>query len=193
MAYKCVSLARLRSCTRVHSRRLASQSRISACNLASLDSAAAATREVRRKRDIWDFRDARNIAFFVYYMVIFFIGCHSSGGIFCMGSFPRSYAYGKIRVRLMRTEGNGNENEGHFVSVGARVATLPRGWGGGVYVACFITAMWQKLLSCVVRFASALVLMSVAALLLVAGMGGLFLLFFFVCLRLRPFYVCDKL
>ena len=48
-AYKCVSLARLRSCTRVHSRRLASQSRISACNLASLDSAAAAAREVWRK------------------------------------------------------------------------------------------------------------------------------------------------
>ena len=64
----------------------------------------------------------------------------------------------------MRTEEDGNENEGRFVSVGARVATLPRGWGGGVYVACFITAMWQKLLGCVVRFASALVLMSVASL-----------------------------
>ena len=44
-AYKCVSLARLRSCTGVHSRRLASQSRISACNLASLDSAAVAARK----------------------------------------------------------------------------------------------------------------------------------------------------
>ena len=82
--------------------------------------------EFREKRDIWDFRDARNIAFFVYYMVIFFIGCHGCGGIFCMGSFPRSYEYGKIRVRLMRTEGDGNENEGHFVSVGARLAVLPR-------------------------------------------------------------------
>ena len=43
-----------------------------------------------------------------------------------MGSFPRSYEYGKIRVRLMRTEGDGNENEGRFVSVGARLAALPR-------------------------------------------------------------------
>ena len=59
-------------------------------------------------------------------MVIFFIGCHGCGGIFCMGSFPRSYEYGKIRVRLMRTKGDGNENEGHFVSVGARLAALPR-------------------------------------------------------------------
>ena len=42
-----------------------------------------------------------------------------------MGSFLRSYKYGKIRVRLMRTEGDGNENEGHFVSVGARLASLP--------------------------------------------------------------------
>ena len=42
-------------------------------------------------------------------MVIFFIGCHGCGGIFCMGSFPRSYEYGKIRVRLMRTEGVGVE------------------------------------------------------------------------------------
>ncbi len=43
-----------------------------------------------------------------------------------MGSFQRSYKYGKIRVRLMRTEGDGNENEGHFVSVGARLAALTR-------------------------------------------------------------------
>ena len=59
-------------------------------------------------------------------MVIFFIGCHGCGGIFCMCSFPRSYEYGKIRVRLMRTEEDGNENEGRFVSVGARLAALPR-------------------------------------------------------------------
>ena len=65
-------------------------------------------------------------------MVIFFIGCHGCGGIFCMGSFPRSYEYGKIRVRLMRTEGNGNENEGHFVSVGARRGTA--------YFCCVISA-----------------------------------------------------
>ena len=119
----------------------------------------------------------RNIAFFyITWSVFAELICRKQ--IFCLYGFLRSYAYGKIRVRLMRTEGDGNENEGHFVSVGARLAALPRGWGGGVYVACFITAMWQKLLCCVVRFASALVLMSVAALLLVAGMGGLFLLFF---------------
>ena len=88
--------------------------------------------EFREKRDIWDFRDARNIAFFVYYMVIFFIGCHGCGGIFCMGSFPRSYEYGKIRVRLMRTEGVGNENEGRFVSDGARRGTA--------YFCCVISA-----------------------------------------------------
>ena len=70
--------------------------------------------EFREKRDIWDFRDARNIAFFVYYMVIFFIGCHGCGGIFCMGSFPRSYEYGKIRVRLMRTEGGRKRKRGAF-------------------------------------------------------------------------------
>ena len=50
-----------------------------------------------------------------------------------MGSFWRSYEYMKIRVRLMRTEEDGNENEGHFVSVEARVASLSRGWGGRVF------------------------------------------------------------
>ena len=43
-----------------------------------------------------------------------------------MGSFQRSYKYGKIRVRLMRTEEDVNENEEHFVSVGARLVALPR-------------------------------------------------------------------
>ena len=33
----------------------------------------------------------------------------------------------------MRTEEDGNENMEHFVSVGARLAPLPRGWGG-VYI-----------------------------------------------------------
>ena len=46
---------------------------------------------------------------------------------FCMGSFLCSYVYMKNRVRLMRTEEDGNENMGHFVSVGARLASLPRG------------------------------------------------------------------
>ena len=35
----------------------------------------------------------------------------------------------KNRVRLMRTEEDVNENEGHFVSVKARLASLPRGCG----------------------------------------------------------------
>ncbi len=46
-----------------------------------------------------------------------------------MGSFLRSYECVKIRVRLMRTKEDGNENEGHFVSVKARLASLPRGCG----------------------------------------------------------------
>ena len=94
-------------------------------------------------------------------MVIFFIGCHGCGGIFCMGSFPRSYEYGKIRVRLMRTEEDVNENEEHFVHVGARLAPLPRGGVvgtfilsvlcvgravlrscAGVYVYCFAFVLW---------------------------------------------------
>ena len=44
-----------------------------------------------------------------------------------MGGIPRSYEYMKIRVRLMRTEEDVNENEEHFVHVGARLAPLPRG------------------------------------------------------------------
>ena len=35
-----------------------------------------------------------------------------------MGGIPRSYEYMKIRVRLMRTEEDVNENEEHFVHVG---------------------------------------------------------------------------
>ena len=35
----------------------------------------------------------------------------------------------KIRVRLMRTEEDVNEDEEHFVHVGARLASLPRGEG----------------------------------------------------------------
>ena len=61
-----------------------------------------------------------------------------------MGSFLRSYKYGKIRVRLMRTEEDGNENMEHFVSVGARLASLPREWGGVyIYVACLAFAQLE--------------------------------------------------
>ena len=49
------------------------------------------------------------------------------GEFFRLGSFLCSYEYGKIRVRLMRTEEDVNENEEHFVHVGARLAPLPRG------------------------------------------------------------------
>ena len=70
-------------------------------------------------------------------MVIFFIGCHGCGGIFCMGSFQRSYKYGKIRVRLMRMERDGNENEGHFVSV-RRGSLRSRAEGGGVELLIFV-------------------------------------------------------
>ncbi len=48
-----------------------------------------------------------------------------------MGSFPRSYEYGKIRVRLMRTEGVGNENEGGSFPSG-RGSLRSRAEGGGV-------------------------------------------------------------
>ena len=44
-----------------------------------------------------------------------------------MGSFLRSYVCVKIRVRLMRTEEDVNENEEHFVHVSARLASLSRG------------------------------------------------------------------
>ena len=49
------------------------------------------------------------------------------GEFFRLGSFLCSYEYGKIKVRLMRTEEDVNENEEHFVHVGARLAPLPRG------------------------------------------------------------------
>ena len=49
--------------------------------------------------------------------------------VFCLGGISRSYEYMKIRVRLMRTEEDMNENDGHFVSVKARLASLPRGCG----------------------------------------------------------------
>ena len=67
----------------------------------------------------------------------------------------------KIRVRLMRTEEDVNENEEHFVHVGARLAPLPRGGVvgafilsvlcvgravlrscAGVYVYCFAFVLW---------------------------------------------------
>ena len=54
-----------------------------------------------------------------------------------MGSFQRSYKYGKIRVRLMRTERDGNENEGHFVSV-RRGSLRSRAEGGGVELLIFV-------------------------------------------------------
>ena len=81
--------------------------------------------------------------------------------VFCLGGIPRSYEYMKIRVRLMRTEEDVNENEEHFVHVGARVASLPRGGVvgafilsvlcvgravlrscAGVYVYCFAFVLW---------------------------------------------------
>ena len=69
-----------------------------------------------------------------------------------MGGIPRSYEYMKIRVRLMRTEEDVNENEEHFVHVSARLASLPRGEGGATaYVACFISVMRLKLPRYVVR------------------------------------------
>ena len=62
--------------------------------------------------------------------------------IFCLGGIPRSYECVKIRVRLMRTEEDVNENRAHFVHVSARLASLPRGEGGATaYVACFIFTM----------------------------------------------------
>ena len=67
----------------------------------------------------------------------------------------------KIRVRLMRTEEDVNENEEHFVHIGARLALLPRGGVvgafilsvlcvgravlrscAGVYVYCFAFVLW---------------------------------------------------
>ena len=78
-----------------------------------------------------------------------------------MGSFPCSYEYGKIRVRLMRTEEDVNENRGVFRSRRARLALLPRGGVvgafilsvlcvgravlsscAGVYVYCFAFVLW---------------------------------------------------
>ena len=52
---------------------------------------------------------------------------------FRLGSFLCSYEYMKIRVRLMRTEEDVNENGEHFVHVGARLASLSRGWDGRVF------------------------------------------------------------
>ena len=66
-------------------------------------------------------------------MVIFFVGCCGCVGFFCICSSPHSYEYMKIRVRLMRTEEDVNENREHFVHVGARLASLSRGWGGRVF------------------------------------------------------------
>ena len=72
--------------------------------------------------------------------------------IFCLDSFLRSYVCAKIRVRLMRTEEDVNENRAHFVHVSARLASLPRGEGGATaYVACFISVMRLKLPRYVVR------------------------------------------
>ena len=80
---------------------------------------------------------------------------------FRLGSFLCSYEYMKIRVRLMRTEEDVNENRAHFVHVGARLASLPRGGVvgafilsvlcvgravlrscAGVYVYCFAFVLW---------------------------------------------------
>ena len=61
---------------------------------------------------------------------------------FRLGSFLCSYEYMKIRVRLMRTEEDVNENEEHFVHVGARVASLSRGWGGRVF-RLFRSRVWR--------------------------------------------------
>ena len=48
-----------------------------------------------------------------------------------MGGIPRSYEYMKIRVRLMRTEEDVNENEEHFVHV-RRGSLRSRAGEGGV-------------------------------------------------------------
>ena len=70
---------------------------------------------------------------FLYYVVCVCGACCGCGGFYCMGSFLRSYECVKIRVRLMRTEEDVNENGEHFVHVGARLASLSRGWGGRVF------------------------------------------------------------
>ena len=88
--------------------------------------ARLAAREILDKNAIFGtFMGVRNIAFFyITWSVFAELICRKQ--IFCLYGFPRSYEYGKIRVRLMRTEEDVNENEGHFVSVGARLVALPR-------------------------------------------------------------------
>ena len=65
-----------------------------------------------------------------------------------MGSFLRSYECVKIRVRLMRTEEDVNENEEHFVHVGARLAPLPRGGVVGAFILSVLCVRRAVLRSC---------------------------------------------
>ena len=59
-----------------------------------------------------------------------------------MGSFQRSYKYGKIRVRLMRTEGDGNENRSILFTSGrgSLRSRASEGWRGTAYFCCVISA-----------------------------------------------------
>ena len=74
-----------------------------------------------------------------------------------MGGIPRSYEYMKIRVRLMRTEEDVNENEEHFVHVGhGSLRSRAVGWWAHLfYLFCVLGE-----LCCV----PALVFMSIASL-----------------------------
>ena len=158
-AYKCVSLARLRSCTRVHSRRLASQSRISACNLASLDSAAAAAREVWRKTRYLGLSRCPKYRVFLILHGDIFCGVLRLRRVFCLGGISRSYEYMKIRVRLMRTEEDVNENEEHFVHVGRESLRSRADVGRCVYLCClsrFCAIGATECIRAVCRFAFAL-------------------------------------
>ena len=210
-AYKCVSLARLRSCTGVHSRRLASQSRISAervmarlmrarrfrmglrgwrinafrsrgfghvreytpvallhkaAFLRATSQASTARRSPRgrfreKTRYLGLSRCPKYRVFLILHSDIFCGLRRVRSEFFRLGSFLCSYEYMKIRVRLMRTEEDVNENEEHFVHVGARLALLPRGGVvgafilsvlcvgravlsscAGVYVYCFAFVLW---------------------------------------------------
>ena len=62
---------------------------------------------------------------------------------FRLGSFLCSYEYGKIRVRLMRTREDVNENRGVFRSRRGAARSAPARWGGGrIYSICFVC--WES-------------------------------------------------
>ena len=62
---------------------------------------------------------------------------------FRLGSFLCSYEYMKIRVRLMRTREDVNENRGVFRSRRGAARFAPARWGGGrIYSICFVC--WES-------------------------------------------------